>query len=83
MGIRTTVTLDEDVVERVREESRHRAASFRDTLNDLLRLALNTSATSAPRPPFKIRAVAMGFRSGLNYDDIEGLLEFGEGETHR
>jgi hypothetical protein len=25
----------------------------------------------------------MGFRAGLNYDDIESLLEHGEGEQHR
>jgi hypothetical protein len=40
MSIRTTVTLDEDVVARVRRESLSRGASFRDTLNDLLRAAL-------------------------------------------
>ena len=40
MSIRTTVTLDEDVLDRVRRESRSRGASFRDTLNDLLRFAL-------------------------------------------
>ena len=40
MSIRTTVTLDDDVVARVKRESRSRGASFRDTLNDLLRAAL-------------------------------------------
>ncbi|HYZ87577.1 MAG TPA: hypothetical protein VE621_24390 [Bryobacteraceae bacterium] len=37
MSTRTTVTLDDDVLERVKRESRSRGASFRDTLNDLLR----------------------------------------------
>lgn len=40
MSIRTTVTLDEDVLERVKQESRARGASFRDTLNELVRTGL-------------------------------------------
>jgi hypothetical protein len=83
MSIRTTVTLDDDVVERVKEESRRRAASFRDTVNDLLRMALTANQSPPVRPPFEVRAVAMGFRPGLNYDDIGGLLDYAEGETHR
>jgi hypothetical protein len=40
MSIRKTVTLDDDVVARVKRESQSRGASFRDTLNDLLGTAL-------------------------------------------
>jgi hypothetical protein len=40
MSIRTTVTLDDDVVDRIKRESQSRGASFRDSLNDLLRAAL-------------------------------------------
>lgn len=40
MSIRRTVTLDDDVLDRVRRKSRSRGASFRDTLNDLLRMTL-------------------------------------------
>ena len=83
MSIRTTVTLDEDVLERVKAESRNRGASFRDTLNDLLRLALVTQAAAPPREPFKIRGYHMGpLRPGLNYDSIEALLEYAEGPEH-
>ncbi len=82
MSIRTTVTLDDDVLERVKLESRARGASFRDTLNDLLRTALNSSSQPRRRT-LKITPVHMGYRAGLNYDDVESLLEFGEGEQHR
>jgi len=82
MRIRTTVTLDSDVLERVKRESRSRGASFRDTLNDLLRTAL--SIESRPRRrTLKIKPVHMGYRPGLNYDNVESLLEYGEGEQHR
>jgi hypothetical protein len=82
MSIRTTVTLDEDVLERVKRESRTRGASFRDTLNDLLRTALSLKVPPRRRT-LKIEPVHMGYREGLNYDDIESLLEYGESELHR
>jgi hypothetical protein len=82
MSIRTTVTLDDDVLDRVQRESRSRGASFRDTLNDLLRMAL--SVENRPRRrTLKIKPTHMGYRPGLNYDDVESLLEYGEGEQHR
>jgi hypothetical protein len=82
MSVRTTVTLDDDILERVKRESRSRGASFRDTLNDLLRTAL--SLENRPRRrTLKIKPVHMGFRTGLNHDDIESLLGYGEGEQHR
>ena len=82
MSIRTTVTLDEDVLERVKRESRSRGASFRDTLNDLLRLALLNAESRTPRT-LKIKPTNMGGRPGLNYDDIESLIEYSEGVEHR
>ncbi len=81
MSIRTTVTLDDDVVERVRRESRSRGVSFRETLNHLLRSAL--LSTDAPPRRLEIRSVHMGFRSGLNHDSVEALLEYAEGADHR
>ena len=83
MSIRTTLTLDEDVAERVKEESRARADSFRNTLNDLLREALLHLQTESRSRSLEIRPSHMGFRPGINHDDIESLLEFGEGEHHR
>ena len=59
MGIRTTVVLDEDVLERVREKARVDAAPFKTTLNDLVRDGLAKSV--APRrAKFVIKAFNMG-----------------------
>ncbi len=83
MSIRTTVTLDDDVAARVKRESKRRGASFRDTLNDLLRAAL-LNADHKPRGrTLKIKPAHMGQIPGLNYDSVEALLEYGEGERHR
>ncbi len=83
MSIRTTVTLDEDVLERVKRESRSRGLSFRETLNDLLRAALLNLDAQPRRRTLEIKPAHMGYKAGLNYDDIESLLEYGEGERHR
>jgi len=83
MSIKTTVTLDEDVVRRVKAESRSRGASFRDTLNDLLRTALLNSQTRPWTRSLRIKPTHIGYREGLNHNDVESLLEFGEGERHR
>jgi hypothetical protein len=77
------VTLDEDVVERVKQESRARGRSFRNTLNDLLRAALVNAAARPSRSGFRVRPSPMGYRPGLNYDDVESLLDYAEGENRR
>jgi hypothetical protein len=66
----------------VKAESRSRGASFRDTLNDLLRISLLNLQNKPQTRSLKIKPTHMGYRAGLNYDDIESLLENGEGEQH-
>ena len=82
MGIRTTVTLDEDVLRRLKEESRRRDIPFRQILNDVLRSGLISGMSQTSRH-LSIGPVNMGLRPGLNYDSAAGLLEIGEGEAFR
>ena len=82
MSIRTTVTLDEDVIERVKAESRSRGVSFRDTLNELVRKGLNAQVPAA-KEPFRVKPFTRGLSQEFNYDDIEGLISQLEGEDHR
>ena len=83
MSIRTTVSLDDDVAARVKRESLSRGASFRDTLNDLLRTALLGIDYKSRRRTLTILPTHMGYKPGLNYDSVESLLEYGEGDSHR
>jgi len=82
MSIRTTITLDDDILERVKDESRSRGKSYKETINGLLRLALLNQEIKTPARKFKITPVHLGYKSGLNHDNIESLLEYGEGDTH-
>lgn len=83
MSTRTTVTLDDDVLYRVREESKNRGMSFKSTLNELLREALAAKPGLARRKPFKVVPTPVGLRPGLSYDNVEALISYLEGEDHR
>ena len=64
MSIRTTVTLDDDVAARVKRESLSRGASFRDTLNDLLRAALLGVDNKPRRRTLKLNPPTWGTNQG-------------------
>jgi plasmid stability protein len=83
MSIRTTLTLDDDVAAKVKLKSQSRGATFRDTVNDLLRHALVATENPAPRRTLQIRPSHSGTKPGLNDDSIASLLEYGEGDWHR
>ena len=55
--MRTTVTLDEDVAQQIRERMRERGAGFKEVLNELLRRGLRSSEDPAPysTPTFPMR----------------------------
>jgi len=81
--VRTTLTLDSDVVAKLKDEMRRSGRSLKQVVNELLRLALNTRRKRQPRQPFLVRARPLGLRQGLNYHKISELLEHLEGPVHR
>jgi hypothetical protein len=84
MGIRTTVTLDEDVLNRVKDESKATGRSFRETLNELVRDGLASKADLRQRKrEFRIDPIHAGMRTDLNYDCTGALLEELEGPYYR
>lgn len=84
MSIRTTVALDEDVLNRVRDESKATGRSFRETLNELIRDGLASKQNLRQRKrEFHIHPIHTGARRDLNYDCTEALLEQLEGPYHR
>jgi hypothetical protein len=84
MGIRTTVTLDEDVLNRVKDQSKATGRSFRETLNELVRDGLASRQDLGQRKrEFRIDPIHTGSRRDLNYDSTEALLRELEGPYHR
>ena len=80
--MRTTLSLDDDVVKLLRRELRRSGASLKATVNHFLRLGLMVSG-KPERKPFVVHARPLGLAPGLSYDNVEDLIEALEGTTHR
>lgn len=65
--MRTTVTLDKDVERLLRDTMHKRRASFKETLNQALRLGLGGAVPPpGPAKPFVVKARALGLKAGLD-----------------
>jgi hypothetical protein len=80
--VRTTLTLDDDVAAKLREEARRSGEPFKQIVNRVLRTGLTIRAQAASIPPFKVKARSLG-SEGFNYDKVWELIEEIEGPYHR
>jgi len=78
--VRTTLTLEDDVMAEIRREVRRSGRSVKAVVNDALRQGLGRPAE---RVPFQVTPYDMGRRPGFDIDDIEGLLDRLEGPDRR
>jgi len=62
---------------------RKRDVSFKEIVNDAIRVGLLLQDKASKQKPFKVNARPMGLRPGLNYDSTSELLEQIEGPWHR
>ena len=69
--MRTTVTLDEDVASKLRQVARERGVSFKAALNGAIRAGL--SAGSSPARSFRVKALPLGIRPGVDLDKALSL----------
>lgn len=81
--MRTTLTLDDDVAVRLVEEQERRGASFKDTVNAVLRAGLDATAREAPCEPFRTSGFALGPSLVGSLDNVAEVLARAEGEDHR
>ncbi len=58
--MRTTLTLDDDVIAKVREDMRRTGKSFKETVNESLRIGLTFKTTPKPRKKFVVHAKDIG-----------------------
>jgi len=82
--MRTTLTLDDDVVAKLRAEARRSGRSFRAVVNEALRRGLSSRNDAGAAPPFKVIARDLGdLAPGLSLDCVASLIEQIEGPTAR
>ena len=63
--MRTTLTLDDDIVDMLKERSRLDGRPFKQVVNDALRRGLSP-AVQEDRPVFRVRPLHGGFRPGVD-----------------
>jgi hypothetical protein len=81
-GVRTTLTLDDDVAAKLTAEARRSGRSFKEVVNFHLRLALNAKRAIAV-PRFRVVARPLDPIEGVSLDNIEALLDRLDGPTRR
>ncbi len=81
--MRTTLTLDDDVAVRLKAEERRTGQSFKELVNELLRLGLGVRHASPRKAPFVVHARPLKARRGIGLDNIGELLEQVEGPLHK
>ena len=78
--MRTTVTLDADVEQLLRDAMKQRRLSFKEALNQAIRSGLAKSQVSSEEAPFVIRARPMGLRAGIDPARLNQLSDELEAE---
>ncbi len=79
--MRTTLTLEDDVAEKLKAKARKSGKPFKRVVNEVLREGL---ARKPAKPiPFRVKARPMGLRPGLSLDCVSALIEQVEGPFYR
>lgn len=81
--MRTTLSIDDDIMERARAVAAKLGTPFKRVVNEALRAGLDHVEQPAKRRRYKTEPQAMGLRSGRNIDNIQELLAQIEGEDSR
>lgn len=71
--MRTTITLDDGLARRLKDEMRARGTSFRQTLEDTLRRGLDSRALKPTPGRLRVRAKPMGLRTGVDPSRLHDL----------
>jgi len=81
--MRTTLTIDNDVLERARAISVELRTPFKKVINEALRAGLDHVRQPAKGRRYKTKPHAMGLKAGRNINNIQELLAQIEGEDSR
>ena len=81
--MRTTLTIDNDVLQQARKLAGKKHTSFKFVINEALRQGLEQVEKSDKHRPYQTKPHEMGLRKGRNLDNIQELLAQVEGEDFR
>jgi hypothetical protein len=72
--MRTTLTIDSDVAERIRQETRSGKRSLKEVINDRLRAGFGMTPRSTPAA-FKVDPHASSYQPGVDAGKLNQLLD--------
>ena len=81
--MRTTITLDDDVLQKAKAAAAKSRLPFRQVINEALRAGLRAAATTPDVVAYRTKPHNMGLKAGRNLDNIQELLAQIEGEDFR
>jgi hypothetical protein len=81
--MRTTITLEDDVIEKARSLAVRLRTPFRKVINEALRAGLEKVEAPAIERAYFTKPRKMGLKPGMNLDHIQELLARIEGEDFR
>lgn len=81
--MRTTLTLDDDVIAKLHEDMRRTGKSFKETVNENLRVGFAFKNNGKSRKKFVVQAKDMGPGPASSFVSASELIEFLEGPLHR
>ena len=64
--MRTTLTIDADIADFLKEQSRFHGKSFNQVVNETLRRGMSPAANEKARKPFKVKPVPGGYMLGVD-----------------
>ncbi len=81
--MRTTISIDDDVIERARAVAAKLRTPFKTIINEALRAGLDQVEKPTKQRRYQTKPHAMGLKQGRNLDNIQELLAQVEGEDSR
>jgi hypothetical protein len=81
--MRTTIVIDEDVLDRARAVATSRKKPFRSVINEAMREGLTLIESKQKQKPYRMKPRNMGQKSGISIDNIQELLSRIEGEDFK
>lgn len=81
--MRTTLTLDDDVLDKARAVAERLRSPFRRVVNEALRVGLNAVEEPSKVKLYQTQPRKLGLKAGRSLDNIQELIAQIEGEEHR
>jgi hypothetical protein len=73
--MRTTVTLEPDLAKKLKALAHRRKLSFKQALNEVIRLGLTSPARQDPQPRYTLEPHPSGFRPGIDPGKLNQLFD--------